>query len=1099
MQFFLYLAFIALLLWSALPTMSSAQNGSEIPPFDANWSEYWTGNTQDFVFHTDFQQLQLNAQQPGQSVLLHPIAALPDSALLSIDLAFAPSNANRFEWICFADQDPSTTTSWNGISVRMGENGSEDRPRLMLVAQGSYQELGYWEAVIGQGGSVELSYSLNRVEHSITLYVNGQSKKIALTENAPFLDLSQGYSGFAIQYTRSNQQNTTINRLQAHFSAPQLVSISADLHGFSAHFSHPIKQLEAALLEGETPLAYDIQARVLKAQWPSALAPDKYAIQLSNLAFFTGSQSYEYRFSVEKAYRPQFQEVQITELLYRATDTYAEFIELFNASDSPIPLHYFTIEDPRNRYRLPSGAILQPQQYVLLSPDTKAWEGQLPPDLLIESPLPTLNNGGDRLWLKLVGGEVIDSVQYQAGSSTALTIERRSLSTSGWFTENWEDADLTQEESPAQANTVQLDFEAPALLSYEQPASDSLYLAFDEKIQVDNLQLKKDGMLWDVKGDQYHQVAPNNLRLALPFELPPNQQSEIEILGIQDIFGNNGSYRISLFNLQSQAPQFGDLVITEYLADPLGGDGEFIEIYHQGPKEAIYDLRKLLLIDGQGNKVWLADPRDAPVLMTYESFKVIGNSGLEAGENRLIRSSFPALNNRNEQLQLWYEEQVLVEEIAWSELPPSPQPSATSMERTDPRTHGKDPSKWRRHPTSHSAGWHNHHFEQDQTPPKLIEARIEEQRLHLQFDEFTQPAEGLSELWLDGLYTPLSHAKASDWDTLKAYWAFELDQIPQSRVKTVTLPAWQDATGNQLPATDQPITHSPQAGELVLNEVLFDPLQDPNDGLPNQYQWVEVLNTSDFQLSLNGLFLHQGAQESGYHNRIDLPLQKVGVLPPNELALILSQRDSSLNLPPSTLSIPLDRSSLSLSKESGILYLNHTKEGNIDQIAYSVDWHHAHLFPKSGYSLERIIAKKSGHEPSNWSTSADKNGHTAGRPNATAVPVEQQSMESEKEWVHITPKNFSPNGDGFRDVCVFELRGHPPGSLIEARIFDRTGLQVRQLAANEPLQFTHQLIWNGRDDRHQRLRPGVYIVWLHWYDNQKSHKKVKKTLILAPS
>ena len=80
---------------------------------------------------------------------------------------------------------------------------------------------------------------------------------------------------------------------------------------------------------------------------------------------------------------------------------------------------------------------------------------------------------------------------------------------------------------------------------------------------------------------------------------------------------------------------------------------------------------------------------------------------------------------------------------------------------------------------------------------------------------------------------------------------------------------------------------------------------------------------------------------------------------------------------------------------------------------------------------------------------------------------------------NITPRVFTPNGDGINDetamsFSVFRLEG--PG-VFAAGVYDLAGHRVRDLSfALDRASGEHRIVWDGRDDRGLLLRPGVYLM-----------------------
>ena len=97
-----------------------------------------------------------------------------------------------------------------------------------------------------------------------------------------------------------------------------------------------------------------------------------------------------------------------------------------------------------------------------------------------------------------------------------------------------------------------------------------------------------------------------------------------------------------------------------------------------------------------------------------------------------------------------------------------------------------------------------------------------------------------------------------------------------------------------------------------------------------------------------------------------------------------------------------------------------------------------------------------------------------------------------------SPNPFSPDGDGFQDVTIIQYSGPASLATIRIRIYDSMGRLVRTLADAEPAGAHGSVVWNGLNDRGERVRIGIYIILLETIiSNGMTVQTVKGTVVVA--
>ena len=124
------------------------------------------------------------------------------------------------------------------------------------------------------------------------------------------------------------------------------------------------------------------------------------------------------------------QQAVINEFMYSPAAGAAEWVELFNPSDTPVNVQGWTISDRSGSTAVlsPDDIFVQPGDYIVIAqavPIAPGWE-QLPCAVLKPSSFPSLNNSGDDIVIRNADGRTVDSLSYTASwsSQRGLSAER---------------------------------------------------------------------------------------------------------------------------------------------------------------------------------------------------------------------------------------------------------------------------------------------------------------------------------------------------------------------------------------------------------------------------------------------------------------------------------------------------------------------------------------------------------------------------------------------------------------------------------------------------------------------------------------------------
>jgi hypothetical protein len=192
----------------------------------------------------------------------------------------------------------------------------------------------------------------------------------------------------------------------------------------------------------------------------------------------------------------------------------------------------------------------------------------------------------------------------------------------------------------------------------------------------------------------------------------------------------------------------------------------------------------------------------------------------------------------------------------------------------------------------------------------------------------------------------------------------------------------------------------------------------------------------------------------------------------------------------------LDIESLpSLPNEEGHIIICSKSRNIIDETFYSEKMHYDLLVETQGVSLERISSENPSTDKNNWhSASFDVNYGTPGYKNSMTTDVIEINDNNE---INIVPEIFSPDNDGFDDICNIYYDLNENGYTINIKIFNSKGRLVNNLLNNSLTNKEGFVSWNGCDEDNHLLDPGIYIIQAEIFDMKGFVKRIRKAAVLA--
>jgi gliding motility-associated-like protein len=429
-----------------------------------------------------------------------------------------------------------------------------------------------------------------------------------------------------------------------------------------------------------------------------------------------------------------------------------------------------------------------------------------------------------------------------------------------------------------------------------------------------------------------------------------------------------------------------------------------------------------------------------------------------------------------------------------------------SLERKDPEAASNDASNWQTNSAGKgfSAGSQNTAFEEDTSPPEVIFSnKLPTGNIEVRFNEFIQLTSDIKFL-MDG-----QKLMVANFDSTNANFII-LDAPPSKRLAanstTITVQNLSDVKGNITQSSEVAVAQPLEPAEIVINEIMFNPLDDPDDNKADQGEYIELRNTQDHAVSLEGLYLHDAPDEDGEVRELDPVITTAKWVPAQGKVLIHGDPATTfseskvanffdLESPELRSVMRVDRSTLSLSSSDDAIFISDSTGTTIDSVFYDESWHNPNIIDTRGIALERVSPGGPSNDESNWGSSVNKKG---GTPNKENSLYQKNAQQPQKNGISFTPNPFSPDDDGYEDNLFINYKLDQQDYLIKVRIYDRYGRLVKELADGKQAGFEGQMIWDGRKDDGSRNRIGIYIVVFEAYNSTSgADKSFKKTAVLA--
>lgn len=532
------------------------------------------------------------------------------------------------------------------------------------------------------------------------------------------------------------------------------------------------------------------------------------------------------------------------------------------------------------------------------------------------------------------------------------------------------------------AGPIIYDLTPPSIISANPISATELDVLFDENVELISAETPLNYLVNNGIVNPLTAIRDGiNLKLVhLTFSnsFVSNQPYTLTVNNVEDFSNNiitNASINFTYYLLSQ--PNYRDVVINEILADPDPQVGlpnkEFIEIYN--PSNKYFQLNGWKFSDGSSTGTlsnFILKPNDYLILCKSSDTSFFTFFGPVLGLN-----TWPTLNNTGDNLSLVTGSNTAVDKVSYSDSwynDAVKKNGGWTLEQTNPLTLCTGPNNWKAciNPNGGTPAAQNsvYNISPDTIKPNIVSAIVS---TNFQADFFFD--KGMDSLSLanatyvinNGVNVTLIQPIAPDFNGVRLDFFPTLDS---ATAYTLTITGATDCPGNliNINTIKFGIGVNPQPFNLVINEIFANPSNPIT--LP-EYEFVELYNTSNKVLKLDGLTFSDAASSTTITN---------GILFPNDYVILCPSANISNY---STYGNTIGLSSWpSLNNSGDDLTIKNASSKILFSISYSDNWYKDEAKKNGGWTLEMIDPFNPCGEENNWLASNNSSGGTPGKINS---------------------------------------------------------------------------------------------------------------------
>lgn len=563
----------------------------------------------------------------------------------------------------------------------------------------------------------------------------------------------------------------------------------------------------------------------------------------------------------------------------------------------------------------------------------------------------------------------------------------------------------------------------------------------------------------------------------------------LSVSNVEDLFTNviSTPTNVPFFYFLAEAAVANDVIVTEIMADPTPVVGqpeiEYVEIYNRSDK--YFDLDGWVLTDGSTSETlttYVLGPGEYVVICETGDGVLLGIA------NYLEGTGIPAFTNTEDDVVIKDNLGSTIDSVHYTDAwynDPTREDGGYSLERKHLDAPCSDANNWGAcvDITGGTPGEQNSLWtDVDDVVPPFVTSYfvISESEVQVIFNEIMDTASAVV-VSIDPTVSSLT-SLYTDLNTLTIYPTV----LEQSILYTISMLGGKDCWGNAMSLQEIKIgiPDSVEPEDIILNEIMFDPLTGGSD-------YVEIYNRSEKILDVQDLYL---ANWSDSVANIEQIINYQRLILPGEYVLITEDSNDVINdfsiygvgAFVEAIDVP------TYPNDSGTVYLLDVAGNKIDYFHYEDDFHFNLLTNTDGKSLERITLDGGMNNPDNWHTASEQvEWGTPGYLNSQYMNLTPSGT------ISIEPQLFSPDNDGYNDVLTITLDLAGEDNVVDVDIYDNQGRLIRELKDNFFAGSQATITWDGINDEGRKAAIGTYVVLVAVLDAEKNREVYKKVCVLG--